>query len=228
MNTTEFDKELKRGQIWQINSCNTTTTGCEMWADRPAIIISNDVTCAKAGFVNIVYLTTQKRKRRLPTHIDVVSGDKKAIALCEQIHTVDKKRIGFYIDTVESSVMTDIDRAIMFSLGIANTAKPSTIFKKWANAVERYDIDLTETESRLTDSDELEIKRILENGDDKLIELEGANNAIERTRMLYFLYRDLYQHEHLMRKEAESALKEIKDDIVLLEKRVHNSIDRSR
>lgn len=133
---------VKRKEIYHINAGSTTTTGYEMWPERPAIIISNDVACEKAGFVNVIYLTTQrKNKKPLPTHIPVLSGDKTAIALCEQIYAVDKSRIGFKIGEITEEEMKEIEKAVMFSLGIANTVKPSTIFKKWANAVERYGID---------------------------------------------------------------------------------------
>lgn len=193
-NELNNEKTIKRGDIYHINSGKTTTTGYEMWPERPAIIVSNNVACEKAGFVNVVYLTTQrKNKKPLPTHICVISGDKEAIALCEQIYAVDKSRIGFKIGEVTETEMKNIEKAIMFSLGISNTVKPSTIFKKWANAVERYDIDP---------------KQYMEYYNEKTntpAETDAANN-IPSDNKICEMYKTLYQHEKQMRQELDEML----------------------
>ncbi len=149
--TNKQPPEIHRGEIWHINEGQTTSTGCEMWSNRPAIIISNDVTCSKANFVEVVYLTTQFKKP-LPTHICVQSGNRQAIALCEQIFPVDKTRIGFYIGKINDDEMKEVEKALLFSLGISNTVKPSTLFKKWTNAVLRYGIDINSDENESTAS----------------------------------------------------------------------------
>lgn len=201
---TQTNTELKKGQIWHINPGKTTTTGSETWSNRPAIIVSNNVTCEKARFVEVVYLTTQKRKHRLPTHVDVISGDKKAIAMCEQTHTVDKSRIGFYIGSVDPTSMLEIDRALMFSLGIANTTKPSTIFKKWANAVDRYNVDLTESENQ---SDESAVNS------DFIKNADGVTVKIKELVHKCAVYRNMYKMEHTIRKNQEETFNEVKKSL---------------
>lgn len=198
---TQTNTELKKGQIWHINPGKTTTTGSETWSNRPAVIVSNNITCEKAKFVEVVYLTTQKRKHRLPTHVDVISGDKKAIALCEQTHTVDKSRIGFYIGSVDAASMLEIDKALMFALGIANTTKPSTLFKKWANAVERYNIDLTESEDTPNNfaADSIFIK-----------DPDGVTVKIKELVHKCSVYKNMYKMEHTIRKNQENTFNEIK------------------
>ena len=137
-----FDGTAVKGEIWNIEQGDTTSTGTEIWANRPAIIVSNDGIGAKAGFVNVVYLTTST-KRDMPYHVPVKSGNKMATALCEQIFAVDKSRISFYVGSITAEEMLDIDKALLFSLGISNTLKPTTLFKKWLSAVSRYNLDLT-------------------------------------------------------------------------------------
>ena len=137
-----FDGTAAKGEIWNIEQGDTTSTGTEIWANRPAIIVSNDGIGAKAGFVNVVYLTTST-KRDMPYHVPVKSGDKMATALCEQIFAVDKSRISFYVGSITAEEMLDIDKALLFSLGISNTLKPTTLFKKWLSAVSRYNLDVT-------------------------------------------------------------------------------------
>lgn len=68
---------VQKGEIWNIEQGSTTPTGTEIWANRPAIIVSNNSTNAKAGFVNVVFLTTSN-KREMPYHIKVNSGGKEA------------------------------------------------------------------------------------------------------------------------------------------------------
>lgn len=207
MNENESYNELRKGQIWHINNGETTATGCETWSNRPALIVSNDVTCEKARFVEVVYLTTQKRKHRLPTHVSVISGTKKATALCEQIHTVDKSRIGFYIGTVDPETMLDIDRAIMFSFGIANTTKPSTLFKKWANAVDRYNIDLTEDYPKGSDDNEEVAAEIA------CLTPNDVNLKLKECIHKMSVYKNLYKMEHATRVNMEKSLSEVRGSI---------------
>ena len=131
----------RKGDIWYVTSGNSTTTGCEIWSDRPAIVVSNNVTNDHAGFVSIVYLTTQKKKE-FPYHIHIQSNDKDAIALCEQIHTVDKTRLTSLMGHLTDEEITLIDKALVFSLGISCGTRADSLYKKWSNAVDRYCIDL--------------------------------------------------------------------------------------
>jgi mRNA interferase MazF len=137
-----FTGVCKKGEIWNIEQGDSKPTGTEIWANRPAIIVSNNGTNQKAGFVNVVYLTTAEKKP-MPYHVNVMSGGKSAIALCEQIFAVDKSRIGFYVGEVTSEEMLEIDKALLISLGISNSLKPNTLFDKWLNSIDRYKVDLS-------------------------------------------------------------------------------------
>lgn len=203
---------IRRGEIYHIKAGNTTTTGYEMWPERPAVIISNDVACEKAGFVNVIYLTTQKRnKKPLPTHIEVMSGDKNATALCEQIYAVDKSRIGFKIGEITEEEMKNIEKAVMFSLGISNTVKPSTIFKKWANAVERYDIN-AETYKNIYNPNSPQQECIISTIDyakndaekDFCIDNEDIKSYCQQ---LYSQCQTLYQNERMLQTELNGIMR---------------------
>ena len=149
--TTDLDKtnidihnivrEISKGDIWNVSQGNGLPTGTEIWSNRPAVIVSNEAINKKAGFVNIVYLTTAEKKP-FPNHVPVISGGKQATALCEQIVTVDKSRLTGYISSITEEELTDIERAILFTLGISNSIKPNPIYEKWVNAIERYEMDM--------------------------------------------------------------------------------------
>lgn len=96
-------------------------SGSEQQGIRPSVIVQNDKGNKHSTTV-IVSAITSKGKKNLPTHVNIKKGGKSNLSfdstvLLEQIRTVDKKRIrGERIGQVEN--LTDIDRAIMVSLGI--------------------------------------------------------------------------------------------------------------
>lgn len=106
---------LKRGSIYFIN--RTITIGNEMMGGRPAIIVSNDDGNRAAGILEVVYLTTAQ-KIELPTHVKISSSERPSTAICEQITTVSKNRLGRYVGTVTAQEMEDIDKALKISLGL--------------------------------------------------------------------------------------------------------------
>lgn len=187
-----FSGSCKKGDIWFIKSLDTKSTGTEIWSDRPAVIVSNEGFNSKAGFVNVVYLTTSTKQDR-PFHVDVISGGKEATALCEQIHPVDKSRISFYIGSVTDEEMLNIDKAMLFTLSISNSLKPNTLFQKWLNAISRYNIDLNEDLNAETNepvdgscSNETdEIKDLIRQRDQYKMLYEREKQTIEDLMQLY-------------------------------------------
>lgn len=107
--------QVRRGDVVYILS-NGKETGSEQKAGRPAVIVSNDF-CNKFGsVVEVVYLTSQA-KRKLPTHTQIMCK-KSSTALCEQITTVDKSRIGDIIRHATEKEMRAINTALAISIGI--------------------------------------------------------------------------------------------------------------
>ena len=95
-------------------------TGSEQTANRPAVVVSNDIGNRYAPIVEVVYLTT-RLKAGLPTHVFIGSARKPSIALCEQIVTVSKGRLARRIGRVTAEEMNGIDKALKKSLGIHTT-----------------------------------------------------------------------------------------------------------
>lgn len=110
--------DVLRGDIFYIPKLGRTT-GSEQTQGRPAVIVSNDVGNNNSSIVEVVYLTTQE-KNPLPTHTKVLCHV-PSIALCEQISTVSKERLGNFIRACSEKEMADIDRAIMVSLGLKDS-----------------------------------------------------------------------------------------------------------
>lgn len=106
--------KIARGDIFIVK--NQKAYGHEQNNSRPAVIVSNDLNNKYSSTVEVVYLTT-KSKKDLPTHVSIV-GRTMSKALCEQITTVDKRRLGDFVRTCTEKEMKEIDKAIAISLGL--------------------------------------------------------------------------------------------------------------
>lgn len=141
------NKEIKRGQVYFIKqSPQSIPVGSEMWADRYGVIVSNDVNNKYSSTVSVVFITTSSNKsarKKLPTHIHIRCTGKHAIACCEQVHPVDKSRLGDCVDFIHDAEMNDINNAIALQFKILNSAHPVSVFKKWEMYVERYNLENT-------------------------------------------------------------------------------------
>lgn len=107
---------VKRGDIFFVRRVKGSVEGSEQDAERPAVVVSNDIGNQHAPIVEVVYLTTQEKKP-MPTHVNVMCRV-PSIALCEQVHTVYKDRLSDYIRTCTEKEMAHIDSALMTSLGL--------------------------------------------------------------------------------------------------------------
>lgn len=116
--------EVYRGDIFYIQN-TYSNVGSEQNSGRPAIVVSNDMGNQYAPVVSVVYLTTQEKKP-LPTHVKIVCKQ-ESTALCEQIYTVAKERIGDFIRTASEEEMKQIDVALAASLGIELGSTPSPL-----------------------------------------------------------------------------------------------------
>ena len=114
------ETRIKRGDIYYIDKFGTQT-GSEQFSGRPAIIVSNDENNKYSGTVEVVYLTGQPKKD-LPTHVTIRSAKQLCMALCEQITTISKDKIGNYMASCSDFEMVKIDIALQISLGINGVA----------------------------------------------------------------------------------------------------------
>lgn len=107
--------EIRRGDIFYIT--DGYSVGSEQWSGRPAIIVSNDLNNRHSDTVEVVYLTTS-RKKNLPTHVTVKGTGRRSTALCEQITTVSVSRLGGYMGAASSKELADLEKAILISLDL--------------------------------------------------------------------------------------------------------------
>lgn len=115
-----------RGEVYYVLP-DGNEVGSEQHSGRPAIIVSNNQNNKNAATVEIVCLTTRE-KRAMLTHVYISTAQLPSTAICEQIFTVDKTRLGSYSGKLTEREMKDVELAMMVSLGLDNyLSKPKPV-----------------------------------------------------------------------------------------------------
>lgn len=114
---------------------NLVTKGQVLWVDlpdvesgsvqkgrRPVVVISNNKGNQFSPVILVAPLTSRKKKH-LPTHVDVFANESNGIksdstVLCEQLFTIDKSSILDSIGRVSEEVITKINKALCISLAL--------------------------------------------------------------------------------------------------------------
>ena len=100
--------DIRRGEIFYI-ARGGATNGSEQFADRPAVVVSNDENNKHSGVIEVVYMTTQP-KTDLPTHVTIRSTGRISTVLCEQVSSVSTERVNNYIGQVSKQYNETIQR----------------------------------------------------------------------------------------------------------------------
>ena len=109
---------VKRGDVYYIHRYDTL--GSEQRTGRPAVIVSNDKANESSTVYEVCFLTLQE-KTPLPTHVTIHQGTcKNSTILCEQITTITEERLGDMMCTLPENVMTQVNKALLVSLGLSH------------------------------------------------------------------------------------------------------------
>ena len=111
--------EIKRGQIWYADL--SPVVGSEQGGYRPVLIIQNDIGNRYSPTIIGAIITSRKTKANLPTHIWLNSEcglPKESMVECEQVRTLDKKRLKEFMGTVSEEVMKEIDKGLKISFAL--------------------------------------------------------------------------------------------------------------
>lgn len=112
------NKIIKRGDIFYTDL--SPVVGSEQGGVRPVIIIQNNVGNKCSSCVIVAAITSQINKAKLPTHVEI-SGcglSKNSVILLEQIRTLDKRRLGDKVGTVDDELLNKVDDALLTSMGL--------------------------------------------------------------------------------------------------------------
>lgn len=138
---------VKRGDIYYIRDTRQSI-GSEQRADRPAVIVSNDVNNKHSGVYEVVYMTTQP-KTDLPTHFITTSALRPSTVLCEQISSVYEDRIGEWIGTLTPDEMKALDQCLAVSIGLKAEAQPAEDAESLRRQLETAEVKQAEIGAQL-------------------------------------------------------------------------------
>ena len=185
----------RRGDVWMVVADPTApAVGTELWSNRPAVVVSNNVLNARSGFAQVIYLSTATRKRTGPTHVEVpaAEGGGTAMALCEQIHTVDASRLRRRMNVLPDESMREIDEAMTLSLSIGRNPNTHGAFRKWEEHIKVHGVDMAE-----------EIAALSGNTTDERVE------ALTRALTLMTVERDAFRDLYLGMPSTAAALEDL-------------------
>lgn len=112
-------EKIKRGQIWYADL--SPVVGSEQGGYRPILIIQNDIGNRYSPTVIGAVITSRHTKANLPTHIwlNAECGlPKESMVECEQVRTLDKKRLKSFMGQVSEEVMKEIDKGLKVSFAL--------------------------------------------------------------------------------------------------------------
>ena len=110
----------KRGEIYLVNL--DPVIGAEISKTRPALILSNDINNQYAETVTVIPITSTVTKIhpfevRLSHQKSGLDMDSKA--KCNQIRTIDKKRLVKIIGKISTDIMIQIEKSLLIHLGFS-------------------------------------------------------------------------------------------------------------
>ena len=112
--------DVFKGEIYLADL--SPVVGSEQGGVRPVIVVQNNIGNRYSTTVIISAITSRLNKAKLPTHVEIEGSSfglaKNSVVLCEQVRTIDKRRLKMKLGAVDDITMKKIDRALMVSLGI--------------------------------------------------------------------------------------------------------------
>lgn len=109
---------IKRGDIYYADL--SPVIGSEQGGVRPVVVVQNDKGNRYSKTIIIAPISKKMSKPPIPTHV-IFSDDSLSyvsMILCEQLRTIDKKRLGQWICTLDDKTIEKINKAIRVSLAL--------------------------------------------------------------------------------------------------------------
>lgn len=107
------NNQINRGDIYWCQP-----RGAANYMKRLYVVISNNTACKHGDSVLMCPLTS-KRKKSLPTHVEIhnING-KTATVKCEDVYTISKKDILDYVTSLQNEELLKLNQAIFIALGL--------------------------------------------------------------------------------------------------------------
>ena len=109
---------IKRGDVYYADL--SPVVGSEQGGIRPVVVIQNDKGNRYSKTIIVAPISKKMSKPPIPTHVifEDASLSYVSMILCEQLRTIDKKRLSQWICNLDNQTMKKIDQAIRVSLAL--------------------------------------------------------------------------------------------------------------
>ena len=109
---------VRRGDVYYADL--SPVVGSEQGGVRPVVVVQNDKGNKYSKTIIIAPISKKMSKPPMPTHVIFSDSSLSYVSmiLCEQLRTIDKKRLGQWICTLDDKTIDKIDQAIRVSLNI--------------------------------------------------------------------------------------------------------------
>lgn len=109
---------VRRGDVYYADL--SPVVGSEQGGVRPVVVVQNDKGNKYSKTIIIAPISKKMSKPPIPTHVIFSDASLSYVSmiLCEQLRTIDKKRLGQWICTLDDKTIDKIDQAIRVSLNI--------------------------------------------------------------------------------------------------------------
>ena len=101
---------IRRGDVYYADL--SPVVGSEQGGVRPVVVVQNDKGNRYSKTIIVAPISKKMSRRQFPHTSYLV------MILCEQLRTIDKKRLGQWICTLDEKTLEKINRAIRVSLSI--------------------------------------------------------------------------------------------------------------
>lgn len=109
---------VRRGDVYYADL--SPVVGSEQGGIRPVVVVQNDKGNKYSKTIIIAPISKKMSKPPIPTHVIFSDSSLSYVSmiLCEQLRTIDKKRLGQWICTLDDKTIDKINQAIRVSLNI--------------------------------------------------------------------------------------------------------------
>lgn len=205
---SQSERHVVRGEIYYIVPNGEIGSELISSGGRPAIIVSNDMTNALDGTVEVVYLTRHPWYSS-PTNVDIYATGQKSTALCNQISTVSKNRLGKFINQCSEHELERLDNAMSLSIGLnlneITMQHTIDILEEWKGRIAKHPCEY-ELDDTADDMDD----KLFEGFDEELepapVAVKVHDKSVPDVKTAADLVSDITSHPVYLKLQAEKEM----------------------